>query len=144
MLRIDFYLISESTDNERLRFACRLLEKAYLQNHRIYINTNNETEARLLNDLLWTFRDVGFVPHGLVGEQNTEKASVQIGYSKNPKLHKDILLNLTQEIPEFYTEFERVIEIIPEQPEWKNKARENFKKYKENNHQIETHDLRKQ
>jgi DNA polymerase III subunit chi len=143
MPKIDFYLIIEQTENERLRFACRLLDKAYQQNHQVYVHVANESDANTFNNLLWTFRDISFVPHDLVGGKNSENTPILIGFDNKPENTNDILLNLDHQIPDFFTKFERVVEIVSQDKELQKKARENYSYYKEQGFKIETHDLRR-
>jgi DNA polymerase-3 subunit chi len=55
MPRIDFYIIEDTSSDASLRLACRLIEKAHKNRHRIYIHTDNEAQAHQLDELLWTY-----------------------------------------------------------------------------------------
>ena len=46
MTRIDFYILPQTAERERALFACRLAEKAWLQDYRIYIHTGSAAAAR--------------------------------------------------------------------------------------------------
>ena len=143
MPKVDFYLIPESSKQEQFRFASRLLEKAYHQNHQVYVHVANAADAHQLNDQLWTFRDISFVPHGLVGEKLESTPPIQIGYDNNSGIHQDILLNLSQGIPNDYATFNRVIEVVFNDPQTRQAARGRYKQYQSEGCEIETHDLRK-
>jgi DNA polymerase III subunit chi len=142
MSKIDFYLIPETTKDGKFRFACRIAEKAYLQEHQIYIHTENEAATTLLDGLLWTFRDISFVPHNTAGEEIN--APIQIGFNDKPTtVHNDILLNLDINVPAFFPEFKRIIEIVPNDKELQNQARKRYKFYKDQGIEVQTHDLKK-
>lgn len=141
MPRIDFYLLPESSEKARLHFACRLIEKAYKHQHRIYIHVENEQEAHLLDELLWTFRDDSFLPHNLYGEGPDPAPPIQIGYNVVPEKQRDILINLNKTIPEFYAQFARVLELVPEDPIIQANAREHYRLYRAKGHEISTHKL---
>ncbi len=113
MPSVDFYLISPEGPEARLLFACRLLEKAYLQQHQIYVQVEDTQKAQYLNSLLWTFREESFIPHSLSEEAEATKAPIQIGCSTQLPFHQDILLNLSPKIPAFHEAFKRILEIIP-------------------------------
>lgn len=141
--RIDFYIIPEKTAQEVLAFTCRLIEKAYNNNNTCYIHVEDEAQAQKLNTMLWTFRDISFIPHDIVGNQASD-LPVQIGYGINqPSQIPDILFNFIAGVPEFAEKFNRIIEIAPEEPNWQNSARQNYRHYQQNGFTINNHDLRK-
>ena len=142
MPTIDFYLIPEDTADQQLRFACRLLDKAYLQQNTAYVYVANQATAQTMYDLLWTFRDISFVPHDLVGGINAAHAPVVIGSGEKPEPQHDILLNLHEEIPEFYKSYDRVIEIVHQDAAWQKTARKHYKFYQNQGYEVNTHDLR--
>ena len=107
MTRIDFYQIETNESAEA--FCCRLVSKAWRQGHHVYIHTGSEKQARTLDDLLWTFRRESFIPHGLMGQGDVEQP-VEIG-SKDPGRHTEVMINLTDEIPDFFSRFERIEDI---------------------------------
>lgn len=112
MPRIDFYLIPETVSTDKLRFTCRLLEKAYEQNHQVFICAETMAQAAQLNDLLWTFKDISFVPHHLAGTPGAITPPIQIGDGSTLPPHRDILINLHAEVPAFFDQFDRVIEMV--------------------------------
>ncbi len=141
--RIDFYIIPEKTSQAALMFACRLVEKAYNNKNTSYIYVEDEARAQQINDLLWTFRDISFIPHDLVGNNSTS-LPIQIGFGQHePEIIPDILFNLTSGVPEFSTKFNRIIEIAPQEPSWQNSARQNYRHYQAQDFTINNHDLRK-
>lgn len=142
MPTIDFYLISENIADQQLRFACRLLDKAYLQQCSAYVHVENQAAAQTMYDMLWTFRDISFVPHDLVGGINAAHSPVVIGAGVKPLQQHDILLNLHKEIPEFYNTYKRVIEVVHQDTVWQKVARKHYKFYQNEGWEIKTHDLR--
>ena len=144
-IRVDFYLLSTPTLQASQDFICRLIEKAYKQGNHFYIHTADHTAAKHLNDLLWTFNDISFIPHTLydVALHTSEKPPILIGHDDNAKLSGEILVNLTLRVPEFFTQFQRIIEIVPSQSEWQQNAREHYKFYRSQGCELFTHDLKK-
>ena len=47
MARIDFYVLSQSGEQARQVYACRLAEKAYKLEHTVHIHTGDEAAAAL-------------------------------------------------------------------------------------------------
>ena len=138
--RIDYYLIPEQTEKAKASFACRIIEKAFQQKNSIYAHTSSSTAAHDFDALLWTFKDISFIPHNLIGEGNSD---IQIGSGENDIPTQDILINLSLYVPDFFTKFKRIIEIVPQAPEAQQQARKNYKFYQNQGHTINTHDLRK-
>lgn len=61
MSRIDFYHLQKQSLDEILP---KLVEKAYSLNKKIKIMIGNEERVEFINNLLWTFNDEKFIPHG--------------------------------------------------------------------------------
>ncbi len=141
MPRIDFYIMQESGQKDRFDFACRLIEKAYKNRHRIYIHAENESDAHVLDELLWTYRDDSFLPHNLVGEGPELSPPIQIGFQLKPDSQRDILINLSHQVPMFYTQFARVIEIVSHDENIQTLSREHYRTYRSNGFEITTHKL---
>ena len=79
MARVDFYILAQADERARHMLACKLAEKAWRLDNSVYIHANNRSEAEHLDQLLWTFRDGSFVPHGLLGRNDgTETSPIMI------------------------------------------------------------------
>jgi DNA polymerase III subunit chi len=142
MPTIDFYLLSTTNQEETYRFLCRLIDKAYQQQLYAYIHTHSLEEAHYVDDLLWTFRDISFIPHQLGELSSTQiPVSVFIGMDKPISFPTDILFNFAAEVPLFFSEFTRVIEIVSEEATNKLQARKKYKAYKEQNCPLTTHHI---
>ena len=141
MPRIDFYILEDELASARLRLACRLIEKAYKNKHRIYIHAESETQAQQLDELLWTYREDSFLPHNLYGDGPEPAPPIQIGFNAVPEKHRDILINLSLTVPEFYPQFSRLLEIINTTPEIQAAGREHYRVYRQQGHEINTHKL---
>ncbi len=123
--------------------ACRLLAKAFEQKQHAYVQVSDELAAQRFNDLLWTFRDISFVPHQLVNEASDMDAPIKIGYQTPPPNENNIFLNLTDNAPNFSAAFDRIIEIVLQEKTFESNARARYQLYKKDGRDIKTHDLRK-
>jgi DNA polymerase-3 subunit chi len=139
MTRVDFFQV-DSNENP-LMFTCRLVEKAYRQGCHIYVHTESADHAAELDELLWTFRADRFIPHALL--DSGTPAPVHIGCGTDPGEHKDVMINLSGDIPDFFSRFERVTEIVPQEPHKRSEARNNFRFYKDRGYPLKYHDLNK-
>lgn len=140
-MRVDFYILNKSEIRSCYQLACRLIEKAYMKTHTVYVHVENEQQAHLLDELLWTFRDNSFIPHTLLNESHNIAAPVRIGYKQAPDKLTDIMLNLTLVIPPFYQSFQRIIEIVPTIREWQEALRKHYRYYREQGCQLIDHQI---
>ncbi|MBL4681099.1 MAG: DNA polymerase III subunit chi [Pseudomonadales bacterium] len=143
MTRIDFYQV-DSTESALL-FTCRLIDKIYHAGHKIHVHTSGTDQSSELDTLIWAFRDNRFIPHAcydLDGKVDTSVA-VQISHSHEPELHRDILVNLSGKVPDFFSRFERVTEVVPLDENSRTAARNNYKFYQDRGYPLAYHDLSK-
>ena len=134
MTKIDFYQIE--SDEAPLLFCCRLVAKIYRMGHQVHIHTENEAQAKEMDALLWHFRPESFIPHTL--DNIDEEAPIRIGCSKmsEPNTHQEVLVNLSGSVPDFFSRFERVAEVVPLNTDSRDAARENYKFYKDRGYEI--------
>jgi DNA polymerase-3 subunit chi len=144
MTRIDFYILSAVTDN-RLLFACRLIEKIYMKGQRLYIHAESQDEAVQIDTLLWTFSVGNFLPHGLCESAADSGLPIQIGCNNEPSRitghNDDVLINLTPVVPLFFSRFARVAEIVGHEENNKLSARERFRFYRDRGYALESHTI---
>lgn len=141
MTRVDFYIVEDTNTQARQRLACRLAEKAYALDHTIYIHTDDRQQAEQLDQLLWTFRDGSFIPHCLQDDKVAPEAAIIIGHGAEPEDHNRVLINLSQEVPAFFSRFERVAEVIAGDEQARHAGRERFKFYRDRGYELNTHNL---
>ncbi len=141
MTRVDFYILPQTDEEARLLFACRLADKAWQLGKRLLLHTASAEVARQLDERLWAFRADSFVPHDVLPA--SQLSPVHIGHSDDSGKHHDLLINLGHEIPAFFSRFERVAEIVTQQPQQLAQSRERFRFYRERGYALETHDLGK-
>lgn len=140
--RVDFYLLSQTQVQERYLYICRLARKAYNHSNQIYIHCDNEQQARIIDELLWTFHDTSFIPHQLIiaadsTASSTIKAPIAIGYQTSQHIFNDVLINLNQNVPDFFQKYKRILEIVCNEQQAKQFAREHFRYYRQ--HDCELH-----
>lgn len=142
MTRVDFYLLSGDGKQEREKLACRLTEKAWKLNHKVYLHSDSEPESRQLDDLLWTFRPESFVPHNFLANDSEIKTPVLLGHHEEPALlEHDILINLSAAVPSFFSRFERVIEVINDDENIREAGRDRYRFYQQRGYTLNTHKL---
>ena len=145
MTRIDFYQI-ESNENA-LVFTCRLIDKIYHRGHKIHIHTNGAGQSRELDELLWSFRENRFIPHAICTTPQDQVAEdenvmVKMSHCIEPSDHQEILINLSGLVPDFFSRFERIAEVVPLDESSRTSARENYKFYKDRGYPLQYHQMR--
>lgn len=139
MTRVDFYLLSAAAGNT-VAAVCRLCDKAVSAGTRLYLRTPDAALADEMDGALWSFRQGGFIAHekhtGAVIEE--PQPPVLIGAIEPPPTHRGILINLGQDVPPWFSSFERVLEVVPEDAAARATSRERFRYYRERGYELKT------
>ncbi len=144
MPRVDFYVLSASIPDGKLRFACRLAQKIYQLGGSAYIQTADEDQARQLDEMLWTFDQSSFVPHRREtgGQPGQTEAPIRIGQQAPPDpTPVQVLISLLDQIPECADRFERVAELVDNDLDDKKLARLRYSDYRKRGYQLQSHDV---
>ena len=141
-MKIDFYLIQDNAPQSAWLFSCRLIDKAYQAGHRIFVYLDHQADAYAFDELLWSFDPQSFIPHHIQGEGPNPPPPVQIGHPPHgqPKIN-DVLINLSNTIPSFYSQFRRICEIVGPQEEQKTRKREHYRTYQQIQKKIYIHQV---
>lgn len=140
MTRIDFYVLDNPTADLHDRMLCRVVEKAWQQGHRIYVQCDDRTQAEAFDDLLWRFQDTSFVPHRLAAAE-ADPAPVVIGVGGEDQAEPDVLVNLASEVPAAASRYARVVESAGYDDTSRSAARARYRHYQERGFPLNTHKL---
>jgi DNA polymerase-3 subunit chi len=138
MAKVAFYVLSQPGEQARQVFACRLAEKAYKLENTVHIHTGDQATAERIDDLLWTFRDGSFVPHELA-RPGADSSPVTIGSDSGSIEGRDLLINLSDDIPGYAGAFPRIAELVTSDEPSRQNSRKRFAAYRDQGHQIDTH-----
>lgn len=139
MTQIDFYTHVE----DKLHTACRLAAKAFNHGLRVVVFCPEAETAQRFDRLLWTTPAISFIPHCFPGDPLAPVTPVIIDHDGGDPPHDQVLLNLREEWPPFFSRFQRLIEIVSLDDGDRKGARERFKFYRDRGYEIRTHDLSK-
>lgn len=156
MTDIDFYILSAQEPQQRLDFACRLVEKAYRSRCKVLVQLPNQAEAKAFDELLWSYRDSSFIPHRLLdgaasaadslaeneSANDAESCRVHIAFDQQTPPHFDVLINLADEIPTTFARYQRVLEVVIQQDAILEATRNHYRFYKERGYPINNIDMR--
>ncbi|WP_090720888.1 DNA polymerase III subunit chi [Nitrosomonas sp. Nm166] len=139
MTQIFFY----SGSSDKLKTACRLCAKAIQQDLRVMVYTPDAALIEQLNELLWTFSPISFIPHCSVhdDEQLVRVTPVILSDQMPSNDRFDVLLNLDRQPPPLFDQFDRLIEIAGISHEDKSTARERYRFYKDAGYEIQHYNL---
>jgi DNA polymerase III subunit chi len=144
--QVDFYVLPGDDAVARLRFACRLVEKAWLKRHRVRVQLDPGDELEAFDQMLWTFSDRAFVPHRRAGAADDAPASapaaVVIADSAAADMADgDVLVNLSVSQPATDA-WSRIAEVVDADAMRRSRGRERYRSYRERGVEPQTHDMR--
>jgi DNA polymerase III subunit chi len=131
--KVDFYLLGAPDARSRLVMACRVAEKAFEQGLKIAVRTASPSQTAELDELMWTFSDRSFVPHGVWPAEPDFAAAtpVLIASGALPESHRDVLINLADDIPADARSYARVCEVVAGDENSKLRARVRWRGYRD-------------
>lgn len=145
MPRVDFYVLASADPAARLRFACRLVEKAWLHEHRVRVQLDPGGDGAAFDDLLWTFSDRSFVPHARLAASDgaaDQPVPVIIADSDIGGPHDwDVLVNLAAGAPANFQGYARIAEVVDADDARRRHGRERFRFYREQGIEPQTHEM---
>ena len=137
MTRIDFYQL-DSSRHRSDRVVCQLCQKAYENQQKTMLLTQNPEQTAYLDKQLWVFSDDSFVPHD-TEQVNSFETPILLNDNPQPDCKRQLLINLTDEIPENFAQYERIIELVTDDN--KQSARNHYSFYKERGYPLNHHNL---
>ncbi|HIP76189.1 MAG TPA: DNA polymerase III subunit chi [Psychromonas hadalis] len=120
--------------------ACLIAAFYYTQNKKVFIYTDNQHDAFLIDEYLWQFDGDSFVPHNLVGEGPRYGSPVEISWQA-PIHPRSVLINLSLDVPDFSNNFQQIIDFVPADDDLKIHARKRYTIYKKLGHTLSTEKL---
>ncbi|MGI3005153.1 DNA polymerase III subunit chi [Shewanella carassii] len=141
-----FYLLPQvSTPSAREQVemaACKLAQWHYANGAQVYIHCNDQTQAHAIDEQLWQFDPISFVPHNLKGEGPAAGAPVEIGFDPiGPGKLRQVLINLADQSPAFAVNFGHIIDFVANDDAMKVIARQRYKQYRAFNIPLSTQEL---
>jgi len=139
--RVAFYIVADGDERARRTYACRLVEKAYLQDHKVVVRLGPDGDVGDFDELLWRFSDRSFGPHEVAGSDAPGAAPVLLTTDEDPQGTADVLVNLADDVPPWYARYARVAELVGGGDASRQAGRERFRFYREQGLEPETHTL---
>lgn len=144
MTRVDFYLLKDASAPTRLELACKLAEKAGTRGQQVFVYSTERPMLRELDERLWDFRACSFVAHQLLPENHISSLADNdpVLLSSSEPGHKcQLLINLDNSVPSFFSRFERTLEIVNKEPNIEESGRVRYRFYQERGYPLAHHNL---
>lgn len=127
---------------DKLVYSCRLLRKAWGSGARVVVTAEPDTLSRL-DQMLWTFSALEFVPHCRLTAAPAVVAAtpVVLAGSLQACPHHEVLVNLGPQVPDGFERFERFIELVTLDDDDRAAARSRWKHYTDRGYAMKRHDL---
>jgi DNA polymerase-3 subunit chi len=138
MTRIEFFFNVEN----KLQKVADLSEKAVSKGRRLMVFTPDTESALKLEEFLWTHPPVGFMPHCRAESKLAPVTPIIIDSQGTQLTHDDVLINLQNQHPPFFSRFTRLIEIVGMDEEDKMAARKRYSFYRDRGYEIKSFDAR--
>ncbi|HVK95789.1 MAG TPA: DNA polymerase III subunit chi [Noviherbaspirillum sp.] len=136
MTRIDFH----SNVPDKIAYTCRLVRKACAANCKIVLLTGGKTDLMALDQALWTFSELDFLPHVMAGDPFAESTPVILTDREDVDLpHHHVLINLSTTPPAHFARFERMLEVISSDEADTLAGRERYRFYQQRGYPLTHH-----
>ena len=145
MTRIDFYVQNRANQIAHEHLICKITEKAWQNQHAIFLLCSNTEQVDRFDELLWTFSETSFIPHSPIcdGDGDGDGKVVILSSERKTLRNHEVLINLTTDVPEHAGKFIRVIESTGYNEAMREDARKKYKYYKDRGYPIFTHEIGK-
>lgn len=143
MTEIDFYILPDETTAARDHFACRLIEKAVGMGRQVVLHVADQSHAQSISDYLWSFKPESFIPHQLGDSAGTQLAAGEtlVTWNEPGDQFHDVLINLAEQIPQGFSRFQKLSEIVVQQTELLPITRSHFQFYRDRGYPLKSHKI---
>ena len=140
MTNIDFYILQDSAITAREQFACRLVEKAIQSNHRVFIALDDSDQAQNFSNHLWSFKPESFAAH-VTQEDNQGDSQVLLAWQADDESHHDVMINLHSRVPDHFSRFQQLMEVVVQDELILSATRANFQFYRHRGYPLKWHKI---
>ena len=129
---------------DRLAYTCRLLRKATAMGARLQVRAQAD-DLVSLDAALWNLGSTDFISHcDAAAPESVRSKSAVLLMDADAPVQSDfpILVNLADDVPNGFEQFQRVIEIVSTDEQDRNQARLRWRHYTERGYTITRHDLK--
>ena len=132
MTRIDFHF----NVPDKLGYGCRLVRKVRQAGLRAVVYCSDRQQLGRFDQVLWTFAPLSFIAHTTAEDRLAPRTPVLLTDHVCDLPHHDVLINLGSDTPEFFSRFERLVEIVTIDENDRASGRSRFRFYKDRGYPI--------
>jgi DNA polymerase-3 subunit chi len=136
MTRVDFHF----NVPDKIDYGCRLVRRIRKAGQQAVVFCDDAARLRQFDVALWSFSPLEFIPHLMASDPRADRTPVLLTGDIGELPHHQVLVNLGAVLPQFFTRFERLVEIVSADPEDRALARERFRYYKDRGYPLNTHE----
>lgn len=137
MTRVDFHF----NVPDKLGYGCRLVRKVRQAGLRAVIYCDDGQQLARFDQALWIFAPLSFVAHTMADDPLATRTPVLLTDRSCDLPHHDVLVNLGSDTPEFFSRFERLVEIVTADENDRAAGRTRFRFYKDRGYPLSTHEV---
>ena len=137
MTRVDFHF----NVADKIDYGCRLIRKVRKAGQKAVVFCDDEASLRSFDEALWTFSALEFIPHVMGSDPLADRTPVLLTSHVADLPHHEVLVNLGGTLPQFFTRFERLVEVVGAEPEDRAQARQRYRYYKDRGYPLATHEV---
>ena len=140
MPRADFYLIAKPRfRDDPLLLVCELAKKAFESGQRTLVLARSLEQAEQLDEKLWEFDELAFVPHQIAGDDDDAITPVLIAPPQTQVADRVLVINLRDDCAPGL--FERVLEVVPADEAQRAGSRQRWKIYQHAGFEVKKFDM---
>lgn len=142
MARVDFAFGAP----DRLRMACTVAQRHYAAGRALVVYSRDAQTLARIDRLLWSFEPAAFLPHVAATDPLAPATPVWLAdeVPAAPPSGAALpawLINLDADCPPGIQAYERVLEIVSDDPEDRQAARARWRAYQAAGHDLHAHDV---
>ena len=139
MKKIALFYILNKAENLKIS-VCKIIKEYYKKKYKIFVSSHSNDLIDELNNLLWTFEQISFIPHCTNKNYDKNSPVLLSGKDSFPETvnlkEYDVWLNLDDEMEENYTDFEIILEIVSQNEKERMLSRKRYLNYQKNNFEV--------
>lgn len=138
MTRVDFYFNA----SDKLDVITKLLYKSVNSGFHVFVHIRDAPMLHQFDQYLWQSRPLSFLPHVLSDHPLAAQTPIVIGAEPDSISKFDILVNYDPLLPDYFSRFNRLIEVVSEDAGGRESSREHFRYFKQRGYPVFSHDLK--
>ncbi len=115
----------------------RLVEKIYATGAKVVIFFEHKEQLERIDEVLWTYGQMDFLPHGTFLEKYPEKQPIYLTTTDENPANASILIQIGQKVHSSFKSFTRIVDMFENSnPLSVQSARDRYKRYKQEGHTL--------